>query len=57
MNPEWIYLLKVNAGIVLFYSFYKLICQRDTFSNGAGLLCSASWVFHCFIHCLTSNIG
>ena len=31
MNPLWIYLLKVNLGIVLFYSFYKLICQRDTF--------------------------
>ena len=31
MAPEWIYLLKVNAGIALFYAFYKLICQRDTF--------------------------
>ena len=31
MTPEWIYLLKVNAGIALFYAFYKLFCQRDTF--------------------------
>ena len=31
MAPEWIYLLKVNAGIALFYAFYKLFCQRDTF--------------------------
>lgn len=31
MAPEWIYLLKVNAGITLFYAFYKLFCQRDTF--------------------------
>jgi len=31
MAPEWIYLLKVNVGITLFYAFYKLFCQRDTF--------------------------
>lgn len=31
MTPEWIYLLKVNVGITLFYIFYKLFCQRDTF--------------------------
>ena len=31
MAPEWIYLLKVNVGIALFYAFYKLFCQRDTF--------------------------
>lgn len=31
MSPELIYLLKVNAGIALFYAFYKLVCCRDTF--------------------------
>ena len=31
MALDWIYLLKVNAGIALFYAFYKLFCQRDTF--------------------------
>ena len=31
MAPEWIYLLKVNVGITLFYAFYKLFCCRDTF--------------------------
>ena len=31
MSPEWIYLLKVNVGIAMFYAFYKLLCQRDTF--------------------------
>ena len=31
MSPEWIYLLKVNVGITMFYAFYKLLCQRDTF--------------------------
>ena len=31
MAPEWIYLMKVNIGITLFYAFYKLFCQRDTF--------------------------
>ena len=31
MATEWIYLLKVNAGITLFYAFYKLFCQKDTF--------------------------
>ena len=31
MAPEWIYLLKTNVGIALFYAFYKLFCQRDTF--------------------------
>ena len=31
MALEWIYLLKANAGIALFYAFYKLFCQRDTF--------------------------
>ena len=31
MAPEWIYLLKVNVGITMFYAFYKLFCQRDTF--------------------------
>ena len=31
MAPEWIYLLKVNVGIVLFYAFYKLFCCKDTF--------------------------
>ena len=31
MAPEWIYLLKANVGITLFYAFYKLFCQRDTF--------------------------
>ena len=31
MSPEWIYLLKVNVGIALFYAFYKLFCRRDTF--------------------------
>ena len=31
MAPEWIYLLKANVGIALFYAFYKLFCQRDTF--------------------------
>lgn len=31
MAPEWIYLLKANAGIALFYAFYKLFCQGDTF--------------------------
>lgn len=41
MTPEWIYLLKVNAGITLFYAFYKLFCQRDTFFrwHRAALLC------------------
>lgn len=31
MAPEIISLLKVNAGIALFYAFYKLFCCRDTF--------------------------
>ena len=31
MAPEWIYLLKVNVGIALFYAFYKLFCCKDTF--------------------------
>ena len=31
MALEWINLLKVNVGIALFYAFYKLFCQRDTF--------------------------
>lgn len=31
MAPEWIYLLKLNIAIALFYAFYKLLCQRDTF--------------------------
>ena len=31
MAPEWIYLRKANVGIALFYAFYKLFCQRDTF--------------------------
>jgi len=31
MALEWIYLLKVNVGITLFYAFYKLFFQRDTF--------------------------
>lgn len=31
MAPELIYMLKVNAGIALFYAFYKLFCCRDTF--------------------------
>ena len=31
MDPELIYLLKVNAGIVLFYLLYKMLCQYDTF--------------------------
>ena len=31
MAPEWIYLLTANVGIALFYAFYKLFCQRDTF--------------------------
>ena len=31
MAPEWTYLLKANVGIALFYAFYKLFCQRDTF--------------------------
>ena len=31
MTPEWIYLLKVNVGIALFYGFYKLFCCKDTF--------------------------
>ena len=31
MTPEWIYLLKVNVGIALFYAFYKLFCCKDTF--------------------------
>ena len=41
MAPEWIYLLKVNAGITLFYAFYKLFCQRDTFFrwHRIALLC------------------
>ena len=41
MAPEWIYLLKVNVGITLFYAFYKLFCQRDTFFrwHRTALLC------------------
>lgn len=31
MAPELIYMLKVNAGIALFYAFYKLFCGSDTF--------------------------
>lgn len=31
MATEFIYLLQVNAGIALFYAFYKLFCCRDTF--------------------------
>ncbi|MEG0888049.1 MAG: M56 family metallopeptidase [Bacteroides sp.] len=31
MNPEWVYFLKVNAGIALFYAFYRLFFYRDTF--------------------------
>ena len=33
MAPEVIYLLKVNIGITLFYAFYKLFCNRNTFFN------------------------
>lgn len=36
MATEFIYLLQVNAGIALFYAFYKLFCCRDTFWCGAG---------------------
>lgn len=28
MTPEFIYMLKVNVGIALFYAFYKLFCGR-----------------------------
>ena len=31
MSPEWIYMLKVNVAIALFYAFYKLFCCKDTF--------------------------
>lgn len=31
MATEFIYLLQANAGIALFYAFYKLFCCRDTF--------------------------
>lgn len=31
MNPELIYLLKVNIAIVVFYGFYRLFFHKDTF--------------------------
>ncbi|MEG1564390.1 MAG: M56 family metallopeptidase [Bacteroides sp.] len=31
MNPELVYFLKMNAGIVLLYAFYRLFFYRDTF--------------------------
>lgn len=31
MNPELIYFLKINAGIALFYAFYRLFFYKDTF--------------------------
>ncbi len=31
MNPEIIYLIKVNVGIALFYAFFRLFCCKDTF--------------------------
>ena len=31
MASELVYLLEVNAGLVLFYVFYRLFCVSDTF--------------------------
>lgn len=31
MNPELAYFLKINAGIVLLYAFYRLFFYKDTF--------------------------
>lgn len=31
ISPEFVYLLKVNLALVLFYTFYRLICTNDTF--------------------------
>lgn len=41
MNPELAYFLKVNAGIALFYAFYRLFFYRDTFFTWrrTALLC------------------
>ena len=33
MAPEWIYLLKANVGIALFYAFYKRSNTGNIFIN------------------------
>ena len=33
MYPEFIYFLKVNIALVLFYAFYRLFFYSDTFFN------------------------
>lgn len=41
MNPELAYFLKINAGIALFYAFYRLFLYKDTFFHWrrTALLC------------------
>lgn len=41
MNPELAYFLKINAGIALFYAFYRLFFYKDTFFHWrrTALLC------------------
>ncbi len=33
MNPELAYFLKINAGIALFFAFYRMFLYKDTFFN------------------------
>ena len=58
MAPEWIYLLKVNAGIILFYACYKLFCQWDTFFawRRTALLVFLA-IFGLFFHYLQLTAG
>lgn len=41
MNPELAYFLKINVGIALFYAFYRLFFNKDTFFHWrrTALLC------------------
>ena len=57
MAPEWIYLLKVNAGIALFYAFTSCSAVRTRSFIGVVLPYLDFWRYLSFIRRTTSNIG
>ena len=47
MDEAFIYLIKVNIALVVFYLFYRLLFSQDTSSG--DFVYGQYWVYHLFI--------
>ena len=56
-NATWIYLIKVNIALVVFYLFYRLLFSRDTFFTFRRVYLLASLTLACLYPMFLFSFG